>query len=90
MANTLAWHRHQGGRYWHSGIRNLSPVQEHSGTGLVPLIPIPDWLRHRHFLSDTLHAGQSGIAAFKHNIQKVKGIQSLHLQTANTRLLLAL
>ncbi len=35
----------------HSGILYLSPVPEHSGTGLDPLIPVPDWFRHRHFCS---------------------------------------
>jgi hypothetical protein len=27
------------------------PVPKHSGTGLGPLIPVPDWFRHRHFCS---------------------------------------
>ncbi len=28
---------------WHVGIRQLSPVSEHSGTGLGPYIAVPDW-----------------------------------------------
>jgi hypothetical protein len=33
----------------HSGILYFSPVPEHSGTGLGPLIPVPDWFWHRNF-----------------------------------------
>ncbi len=40
--NTIAGHRH-------SGILYLSPVPEHSGTGLGPFIPVPDWFQHQHF-----------------------------------------
>ncbi len=42
----LAGHRHQ-----HAGIRFLSLVPEHSSTGMGPLIPVLDWLWHRHFCS---------------------------------------
>ncbi len=40
-------------RSWasYSGMRSLSPVPEHSGTGLDPLISIPDWFRIWHFCS---------------------------------------
>jgi hypothetical protein len=34
-----------------SGILYLSPVPEHSCTGLGPLIPVADWFRHRNFCS---------------------------------------
>jgi hypothetical protein len=36
-----------GHRHRHSGIRHLSPVSEHSGTGLLPLILVLDWLQYR-------------------------------------------
>jgi hypothetical protein len=38
---TIAGHRHRGQcrRHRNSGIRHLSPVPEHSGTGMDPLIP---------------------------------------------------
>ena len=47
----IAGHRHRGRcrRHRHSGIMYLSPVQKHSGTGLYPLIPVPNWFRHRCF-----------------------------------------
>jgi hypothetical protein len=32
-------------------IADLSPVLEHSGTRLGPLIPVPDWIRHHHDFS---------------------------------------
>ncbi len=50
---TIAGHRHRGRcrRHRHSGILYLSPVPEHFGTGLSPLIPVPNWFRHRHFCS---------------------------------------
>jgi hypothetical protein len=35
----------------HYGILNLNTVPEHSGTGLDPLIPVPDWFWHQHFSS---------------------------------------
>ncbi len=42
----IARHRHRGRcrRHKHSSILYLSPVPGHFGTGLVPLIPVPDWL----------------------------------------------
>ncbi len=42
----IAGHRHR-----HSGIQHLSPVPEHSGTGLGPLVPVQDWFRHLHYFS---------------------------------------
>jgi hypothetical protein len=50
---STAGHRHRGWcrRHWHSGILYLSPVPKHSGTELGPLIPKPDWFRHRIFCS---------------------------------------
>ncbi len=49
----IARHRNQGRcrRHRHCGILYLSPVPDHSGTGLGPLIPVPDWFRHRNFCS---------------------------------------
>jgi hypothetical protein len=32
-------------------IRGLSPVTEHSGIGLGPLIAAPDWFRHQNSFS---------------------------------------
>ncbi len=34
---------------WCCVIRHLSPVPEHAGTGLCPLIPVPGWFRRLHF-----------------------------------------
>jgi hypothetical protein len=44
-------HRDQCRQHRHSGIWHLSPVPEHSGTGLDTLIPVPDCSRYRHFNS---------------------------------------
>ena len=51
--SAIAGHRHRGlcRRHRHFGIWHLSPVPEHAGTGLDPLIPVPDSSRHRHFNS---------------------------------------
>ncbi len=62
----VAGHRHQGWCRRHSGIRYLIPVPEHSGTGLSPLVPLPDWFRKESALffipvPDWPDAGQSGI-----------------------------
>ncbi len=48
----FGWGRHRGRcrRNRHSDILCLSPVPEHSGTGLGLLIPVPNWFRHRRFL----------------------------------------
>jgi hypothetical protein len=42
-----------------AGIRHLSTVPEHSGTGLGPLIPVPDWFRHLHYFSILLVVDRS-------------------------------
>ncbi len=58
-------------KFWH-----LSPDLEHSGTGLGPIILVPDWFRHRHFCSFRKRwpdAGQSGIQAFKRLYESGKG-----------------
>jgi hypothetical protein len=49
----IAGHRHRSrcSRHRHSDILYLSPVPEHSGTGLGPLIPVTYWLWHRNFCS---------------------------------------
>ncbi len=50
-----------------TGIRHLSPVQEHSGTGLGTLIPVPDKFRHRHHFSFGYRTNQMpGSPAFQH------------------------
>jgi hypothetical protein len=52
----------------------LSPVLEHSGTGLGLFIPVPDW--HQHFcipVTDWPDAGQSNIPAFKKRVHPVVG-----------------
>jgi hypothetical protein len=50
---SIAGHRDRGRcrRHRHSGILYLSPVPQHFGTGLGPLIPVPNWSQHRHFSS---------------------------------------
>ncbi len=55
-------------RRWASAFRHLSPVPEHSGTGLGPPNPLPDSFRHRHFfipvpVPEGLDVGQSDIPA---------------------------
>jgi hypothetical protein len=47
---SIAGHRHrdQCRRHQYSGTQHLSPVPEHSGTGLTSLIPVPGF-RHWHF-----------------------------------------
>jgi hypothetical protein len=49
----IAGHRHrdQCRRLRHSDILHISPILEHSGTGLGPLIPMPDCSQHWHFKS---------------------------------------
>jgi hypothetical protein len=49
----IAGHRHRGRCRWHrhSGILYISPIPEHSGTGLDPLIPVPDWFHPQNFCS---------------------------------------
>jgi hypothetical protein len=66
----IAGHRHRGRcrRYRHSGILYLSPVPEHSGTGLDPysgtlLVPSAEFMFIP--LQDWLDAAQSEIPAFK-------------------------
>jgi hypothetical protein len=46
----IAGHRHQGQcrQHQHSGIQHFSPVPEHSGSGLGPLIPVSDCSLHQH------------------------------------------
>ncbi len=48
----IAGHRHRRRcrRHRHSVTLYLSPVTEHSGTGLGPLIPVPEWFRQRQQL----------------------------------------
>jgi hypothetical protein len=49
-----------------SGVQYLSPVPEHSGTGLGPSNPVPDWFRHHHFFIPVpkgLDVGYSDIPA---------------------------
>ncbi len=63
----------------HSGILYLSPVPEHSGTGLVPasefmFIPVPDWL----------DAEQSDIPAFRKKLLVVVIGYPVHIQTAGS------
>ncbi len=67
----IAGHRHQGRCLWHrhSGISKLSPVPEHSGTGLGFLITAPGLLRHREFpvpdwVSLFRYRAYSGIGSF--------------------------
>ncbi len=76
MLSHIAGHLHQGRcrRHQHSGILYLSPVPEHSGTGLGPrgiglvpvsaflFIPVPDWQ----------DAGKSNILAFKKGIHPAR------------------
>jgi hypothetical protein len=81
-------HQHRGRccRHRHSGILYLSPVPEHSGTGLGPLISEPNWFRHRNFClfryrTDWMPDGQT----FKEKLLLVvvKGIP-VHVQTAGS------
>ncbi len=69
-------HRHwvQCRRHRYSVIQHLSPVPEHSGTGLYSLIPVPVSFRHRFFIhSGTGLAGRltSGISASKSNVWRI-------------------
>ncbi len=50
---TIAGHRPwvRCRRHRYSGILYLSPVTEHSDTGLGPLNPVPNWFHHQHFCS---------------------------------------
>jgi hypothetical protein len=34
-----------------SAFRHLSPLPEHSGAGLGPLLPVSNWFQHRHLCS---------------------------------------
>ncbi len=82
ILSIIAGHRHRVRcrRHRHSGILYLIPVPEHSGTGLGPLTPVPDWvplLRYRTGsasellfipVPNWLHAGQSDIPAFKKDV----------------------
>ncbi len=65
----IARHRHPSWcrQHWHSGISHLSPVLEHSSTGLGLFNPIPYWFRHFFYIPVPYrpHARQSGIPAFK-------------------------
>ncbi len=50
-----------------------------TGIGLGPLIPVPDWFRHRHFCFFRYRTNRMpGIPAFKKNtLQRCKGIHTL-------------
>jgi hypothetical protein len=50
LAICIAGHRHRDhcSRHQHAGILYLSPEPEYPGTGLGPLIPVPNWFRHCH------------------------------------------
>ncbi len=93
------WHRGRCRRHRHSSTRYLSPLPKHSGTGLGPLIPVPDWvhlLRYRigsgiglYFIQvpDWPNAGQSGILAFEKHFTKINRITySLHVHTGRAGL----
>ncbi len=74
----IAGHRHQCRRRRHRyyGIRNLSPVPECSGTGVVPasvflFIPLPDGPE----------ATQSGIPAFTKIVWRLKGVHPTQCTT---------
>ncbi len=61
----IAGHRHQGRCRWHrhSGIPQLSPVPEHSGTELGFLITVPGLFRHKLYecgKRNTLHVFTAG------------------------------
>jgi hypothetical protein len=57
----------------HYSIQYLSPVPEHSGMGLGPLIPVQDWLWHSHYCSFRYRTDQMADSpAFKKHFIKVK------------------
>jgi hypothetical protein len=62
----IAGHRHRGPcrRHLQYGILYLSLVLEHSGTGLGPLIPVPDWFRHQNFFHSGI--GLTGCRTVRH------------------------
>ncbi len=72
---TIAGHRRRVRcrRHRHSGTRYFSPVPEHSGTGLGPLIPVLDWFRHRHFCSFRYRTDwMPSIPAFKKGVHPAR------------------
>jgi len=76
---TIVWPRH-------SGILYLSPVTEHSGIELVPVIPVPDWNILFSKVLDWPDAGQSGFNKNRHpahpHFKWCKGY-TLHVRTAD-------
>ncbi len=72
--HALAGHRHrvQCRRHRHSGILHLSPVPEHSVTGLGPLISVKDCPRHRHFNSFRNQTDLMPYSPTSRHLKKVK------------------